>query len=147
MILRAVDSARALAVIKRVSAIRAPDARLLVSLELNVAEISVPRSGMRRSLQEMAPGEERDLTRLRIPGPAGLSLEPLLNYQRTDLLGALVALLRHRGQWEAAANELGVHRNALRHRTGTSRRVMGADLNDPDVASTIWLTLGARGLT
>ena len=61
-------------------------------------------------------------------------------------LGAVVAYLRHRGQWEAAANELGVHRNTLHHRIRTSMRVMDADLNDPDVASTVWLTLRARGL-
>jgi len=58
----------------------------------------------------------------------------------------VVAYLRHRGHWEAAANELGVHRNTLRHRIGTSMRVMDVDLDDPDVASTVWLALRARGL-
>ena len=145
-ILRPADSAGALAVIERVRALRAPDARLLVSDELDVGEISVHRPGMRRGLQDMAPGEERDLSRPRTPGSEGLSLEPLLSYARSDLLGAVVAYLRHRGQWEAAANELGVHRNTLHHRIGTSMRVMGTDLDDPDVASTIWLLLRARGL-
>jgi purine catabolism regulator len=145
-ILQPTDSANALAIIERVRALRAPDARLLVSDELDVAEISVHRPGMRRGLQEMAPGEERDLARPQTPGSVGRSLEPLLNYTRTDLLGAVVAYLRHRGQWEAAANELGVHRNTLRHRIGTSMRVMDVNLDDPDVASTIWLMLRARGL-
>ena len=94
----------------------------------------------------MAPGERLDLSRPETPGSAGLSVEPLLNYPRGDLLSVVVAYLRHRGQWEAAANELGVHRDTLRHRIGTSMRVMGADLYDPDVASMIWLTLRARGL-
>jgi purine catabolism regulator len=145
-ILRPADSASALAVIGRVRATRAPGARLLVSDELDVGELSVHRPGMRRRLQDMAPGEDRDLARPETPDLTGLSLEPLLSYTRTDLLGALVAYLRHRGQWEAAANELGVHRNTLHHRIETSKRVMGTDLDDPDVASTIWLTLRARGL-
>jgi len=146
VILSPADSAGALTVIERVRASRAPQARLLVSVELDVGEISVHRPGMRRSLQNMAPGEHRDLARPATPALPGLSLEPLLNYKRADLLGAVVAYLRHRGQWEAAANELGVHRNTLRHRIGTATRVIGADLNDPDVASTIWLALRARGL-
>ena len=146
VILRPADWVSALAVIERIRARRAPDARLLVSGELDVGEISVHRPGIRRSLQDMAPGEDRDLARPEIPGSAGPCLEPLLSYMRADLLGAVVAYLRHRGQWEAAANELGVHRNTLRHRIGTSMRVMDVDLDDPDVASTIWLTLRARGL-
>ena len=149
-ILRPADTAGVLAVVERVRAIRAPDARLLVSGELDVGEISVHRPGMRRGLRDMAPGQDRDLARPQTPGmtePAtGPSLEPLLSYRRADLLGAVVAYLRHRGQWEAAANELGVHRNTLHHRIGTSKRVMDADLDDPDVASAIWLTLRARGL-
>ena len=144
--LRPAASASALAVIKRVRASRAPDARLVVSDELEVGEIPLHRPGMRRGLQEMAPGQWRDLARPQTPGSAGISLEPLLSYPRADLLGAVVAYLRHRGQWEAAANELGVHRNTLRHRIGTSMRVMDTDLDDPDVASTLWLLLRARGL-
>jgi PucR family transcriptional regulator, purine catabolism regulatory protein len=142
-ILRPADTTSALVIIERV---RAPDACLLVSDELDAAEISAHRPGMRRHLQEMAPGEERDLARPSTPPSTGLSLEPLLQYTRTDLVGAVVAYLRHRGQWEAAANDLGVHRNTLRHRIGTSMRVMDVDLDDPDVASTIWLTLRERGL-
>jgi len=146
VILRPADSANVLAVIDRVRASRAPDARLLVSVELDVGEICVHRPGMRRRLQEMAPGEERDLAHVESPGSAGRSLESLLSYTRADLIGAVIAYLRHRGQWEAAANELGVHRNTLRHRIRTAMRVIEADLDDPDVASTIWLTLRARGL-
>jgi PucR family transcriptional regulator, purine catabolism regulatory protein len=146
-ILRPGDSVSALAVIERVRSLRAPDARLLISDELDVREISVHRPGMRRGLLEMAPGAVRDLARTATASSPGLSLEPLLQYTRADLVGAVVAYLRHRGQWEAAAKELGVHRNTLRHRVGTAMRVMKADLDDPDVASTLWLTLRARGLT
>jgi purine catabolism regulator len=136
-ILQPADSASAIAIIDRVRALRAPDARLLVSDQLDVGEISVHRPGIRRSLQEMAPGEERDLARPQDTRLRGTLPRVMLSYTRTDLLGAVVAYLRHRGQWEAAANELGVHRNTLRHRIGTSMRVMNINLDDPDVASTI----------
>jgi len=70
VILLPADSASALAVIERIRARRAPGARLLVSDELDVGEISVHRPGIRRSLQQMAPGEDRDLARPEIPGSA-----------------------------------------------------------------------------
>ena len=54
------------------------------------------------------------------------------------LLGALALL--------GAARDLGIHRNTLRHRIGVASRVLGADLNDPDVASRLWLALRAAGL-
>jgi purine catabolism regulator len=57
-----------------------------------------------------------------------------------------VPYLRHRGRWENAARDLGIHRNTLRHRIGVASRVLGADLNDPDVASRLWLALRAAGL-
>ena len=141
------DAPGALQCLERVRGLRAPDARLLVSAELEVAEISAHRPGLRRRLQEMAPGTVCDLARPQAAGrSAGPSLEPLLHYTRSDLIGAVTAYLRHRGQWEGAANDLGVHRNTLRHRIGTAMRVLDADLDDPDVASTTWLALRDRGL-
>jgi purine catabolism regulator len=116
--------------------------RLLVSDELDVAEISVHRPGMRRGLQEMAPGEERDLARPQTPGSVGRSLEPLLNYTRADLLGASSPTCAIGGSGKPQPTELGVHRNTLRHRIGTSMRVMDVNLDDPDVASTIWSCCG-----
>ena len=64
----------------------------------------------------MAPGEHRDLARPEISAATGLSLEPQLNQERADLLGAVVAYLRHRGQWEVAANDIepfGLHQPVL----------------------------------
>lgn len=58
----------------------------------------------------------------------------------------VTAYLRHHGHWERAAGELGVHRNTLRHRIDTATRVLGKDLDDPDVASRLWLALRERGL-
>ena len=73
-------------------------------------------------------------------------LGPIVDYSRADLVRSVVVYLRHRGRWEDAARDLGIHRNTLRHRIGTASRVMGADLNDQDVYSRLWLALRAAGL-
>ena len=65
----------------------------------------------------------------------------LRGYQRADLIGTVRAYLRHRGQWEGAARELGIHRNSLRHRMGIAAELLQADPDDPDVAANLWLAL------
>ncbi|WP_456695089.1 PucR family transcriptional regulator [Aeromicrobium sp. P5_D10] len=70
----------------------------------------------------------------------------VLDYTRADLVPALVAYLRHRGQWDPAARDLGVHRNTLRHRIARCRELLGADLDHPDVAAEVWLYLRGNGL-
>ncbi|RBQ18919.1 PucR family transcriptional regulator [Spongiactinospora rosea] len=119
--------------------------RAVVSPELAVRDLAGHLPGLRAALARTGAGSVRDLARENGPGTAP-ALEPLLAYTRSDLVGAVVAYLRHRGQWEAAARELAVHRNTLRHRIATAARVLGADLDDPDVASATWLRLRERGL-
>jgi purine catabolism regulator len=83
-----------------------------------------------------------------IEAPAG-ALDPrvqgwvaaLRGYRRADLVGTVRAYLRHRGQWEGAARELGIHRNSLRHRMGIATELLQADPDDPDVAANLWLAL------
>ncbi|AXJ09159.1 PucR family transcriptional regulator [Arthrobacter sp. PM3] len=65
----------------------------------------------------------------------------LQGYRRADLVGTVRAYLRHRGQWEGAARELGIHRNSLRHRMGIATELLQADPDDPDVAASLWLAL------
>ncbi|GAA4380597.1 PucR family transcriptional regulator [Paeniglutamicibacter cryotolerans] len=65
----------------------------------------------------------------------------LAGYRRADLIGTVTAYLRHRGTWEGAARELGVHRNSLRHRISVVQSLLGVDLDDPDVAAHLWLAL------
>lgn len=77
---------------------------------------------------------------------AAQQLQALQGYRRTDLVSTVVAHLRHRGHTERAAAELGVHRNTLRLRMATVATVVGADLDDPDTASRLWLALRAAGL-
>jgi len=70
--------------------------------------------------------------------------EALAGYSRADLVSTATSYLRHQGQWEAAARELGVHRNSLRHRMTIVASLIGADLDDPDVSAHLWLALRAR---
>jgi len=73
-------------------------------------------------------------------------VEQLAGYGRADLLGTVAAYLRHRGHWEEAARELGVHRNSLRHRMAVTERLIGTGLDDPDTAAHLWLALRRRGV-
>ncbi|MDJ0357089.1 PucR family transcriptional regulator [Paenarthrobacter sp. PH39-S1] len=64
-------------------------------------------------------------------------------YPRADLVETVRSYLRHRGQWEVTARALGVHRNSLRHRIAIAAGLLNADLDDPDVAANLWLSLRA----
>jgi len=88
------------------------------------------------------PEDPKDLGRL----DDLIDIGPIVGYTRADLVRSVVAYLRRRGRWEDAARDLGIHRNTLRHRIGTAGRVMNVDLDDPDVASRLWLALRAAGL-
>lgn len=59
---------------------------------------------------------------------------------------AVVGYLRHRGQWEAASRDLGVHRNTLRHRVARAEAALDVELDDPDTAAELWLVLRRTGL-
>ena len=92
-------------------------------------------------VRELAPGT--------LATPPGTALDPraeawveaLQNYTRADMVETVRSYLRHRGQWEAAARELQLHRNSLRHRIAIAARLIQADLDDPDVAAILWLAL------
>jgi purine catabolism regulator len=73
-------------------------------------------------------------------------LARLRGYRRADLVSSVVAYLRHRGNWEAAAADIGTHRNSVRYRIARAEQVLDADLDDPDVAARLWLALREAGL-
>ncbi len=107
-----------------------------------------------RNLQTRVLGDVADLPPGTVALPETLAfaentridLAPLRDYPRGDLVSAVSAYLRARGHWEEAARDLGVHRNTLRYRIGTASRVLNVDLDDPDVAAHLWLTLRRDGL-
>ena len=70
-------------------------------------------------------------------------IEALAAQPRGDLIATVRAYLAHRGSWERAARELGIHRNSLRHRIALAGALIGADLDDPDTAAPLWLALRA----
>ncbi|MFF2023527.1 PucR family transcriptional regulator ligand-binding domain-containing protein [Streptomyces sp. NPDC058171] len=131
-------------VLQRLTAERFPGARAVLGAPAAVAELHRQLPALRRTLATVPPGVLRDLAATATP--TAPSLEPVLSYRRADLVGAVAAYLRHRGHWERAAADLGVHRNTLRHRIATATRLMGADLDDPDTASHLWLHLRENGL-
>jgi purine catabolism regulator len=155
--------------VRRFITAAAPQARAVVSVLAPLGEV-VRRTGLvEQALTVVRPGQLRDLAQRDhailgrdqkdpdhpkdpndpnnledLNGP--LDIGPLVSYSRVDLVRSVVAYLRRRGRWEDAARDLGIHRNTLRHRIGTAGRVLNVDLDDPDVASRLWLSLRAAGL-
>jgi len=127
---------------------QAPGARVVLSALAPLGEVARHTGFLQQALTVVQPGELRDLAShdQGSPGLDAVDLGPIVDYTRADLVRSVVAYLRHRGHWQNAARDLGIHRNTLRHRIGTASRVMNADLNDPDVASRLWLALRAAGL-
>jgi len=58
---------------------------------------------------------------------------------------SLTAFLRHNGNWERAADQLGVHRQTLVKRIGAIEKQLGLDLKSPGVRMGLWFALMARG--
>lgn len=61
-----------------------------------------------------------------------------------DLLASLDAWLGRHGQWDAAAQELGIHRHTLRHRIRRIEQILDRSLDDPAVRMDMWFALRQR---
>lgn len=121
-------------------------AAALVSELMRLEHVGPARTRLEDALTREPPGRltQRDAP---VAGPdLARTLDELLDVQGEPTVAALVAYLRHRGQWEQAARSLGVHRNTLRYRVARAREVTGLDLDDPDVAARLWLLMRARGV-
>ncbi len=104
-------------------------------------------AGLPALLRALAGGGLTDLAgRVAGDGHGDEQVARLTGYRRADLVPSVVAYLRHRGNWEAAATEVGTHRNSVRYRITRAEQVLHADLADPDVAARLWLALRAAGL-
>ncbi|MCK2237102.1 MULTISPECIES: PucR family transcriptional regulator [unclassified Crossiella] len=71
-------------------------------------------------------------------------LSPLSTHDATgrgDLLTSLRAWLGHHGQWDPAAQQLGVHRHTLRNRMRRVADLLGKDLESPGIRAELWLAL------
>jgi PucR family transcriptional regulator, purine catabolism regulatory protein len=142
------DVASVLDSVRRFLLSQAKAARGVVSALTPLGEVARQAGLVRQGLNVVRPGQLRDLAEREqgVVGDDVVDLGPIVEYSRADLVRSVVAYLRHRGRWQDAARDLGIHRNTLRHRIGTANRVMGSDLDDPDVASRLWLALRAAGL-
>ncbi|WP_017581867.1 PucR family transcriptional regulator [Nocardiopsis valliformis] len=61
-----------------------------------------------------------------------------------ELLASLRAYLAASGRWDAAAEQLGVHRHTLRYRMRRIRELLPGDLDDPDHRTELWIALRVR---
>lgn len=123
-----------------------PEAAAVLSGPVAAEWVGPLGSRLRRRLTAAAPGE---LVRWG-SGPdadaTAQAVEGFVDRATEEVFAALVAYLRHRGQWERAASELGIHRNTLRYRVARAREQIGLDVDDPDVFAHVWIALRARGL-
>ena len=76
------------------------------------------------------------------------ALGPLIAEDRDDeLFDTLESYLRHSGSVHTVAKQLFLHRNTVRHRLRRIRKLIGADLGDPDTRLSLQLAiLGWRAL-
>ncbi len=63
---------------------------------------------------------------------------------KADLLESTRAWLAHHGQWDVAAQELGVHRHTLRYRIRRVEELLGRSLDDADLRTELWVALELR---
>lgn len=115
-----------------------------LSRPMPLSQVPVSMGDLRRSCA-LAPTGHISVDQSLLDPRAVLWVAQLTAYHRADLVEAVRSYLRHQGQWEAAARELKLHRNSLRHRIGLAAKLIDADLDDPDVSANLWLALrGAR---
>ena len=123
-----------------------PTASAVVSELVRLEDIGTTRSRLGDRLRGLSRGE---LALDEFPlGDARLiasRLDDFLEKQSKDLISAVAAYLRHRGQWAQASRDLGVHRNTLHYRVSKAREALGVDIDDPDIAARLWLLMRERG--
>ena len=123
-----------------------PTASAVVSELVRLEDIGTTRSRLGDRLRGLSRGE---LALDEFPlGDARLiasRLDDFLEKQSKDLIAAVAAYLRHRGQWAQASRDLRVHRNTLHYRVSKAREALGVDIDDPDIAARLWLLMRERG--
>lgn len=119
---------------------------LLLSERVDAGKLPYRRESWARVIHRRPLGSLLDVSRYRGPSVSDW-VKTLETEGGPDVLAAVVEYLRHRGRWESAAEALSIHRNTLRYRIATARRLIDADLEDPDVTSRLWLTLRDAGWT
>src|ERR1019366_6728709 len=103
------DVASARDSVRRFLLSQATGARGVVSALTPLGEVARQAGLVVQGLSVVRPGQLRDLAEREegIPGQDAVDLGPIVDYSRADLVGSVVAYLRHRGRWEDAARDLG----------------------------------------
>lgn len=113
-----------------------------------VAAVGAVRTRTVAALARLSPGSSLlEISDAR--GPDRALVERLgegLDQLEEPLVVSLGGYLGQRGNWEAAARQLGIHRNTLRHRIRRCQSMLAVDLNDPDVSAELWLLMRRRAL-
>ena len=123
-----------------------PSASAVVSELVRLEDLGTTRFRLADRLPRLSHGElALDEFPLGEARPIASMLDDFLEQQRKDVVVALAAYLRHRGQWAQASRDLGVHRNTLRYRLERAREALGVDIDDPDIAARLWLLMRERG--
>lgn len=121
-------------------------------LPSGIAEADAARRFARRSGRRLVNHHElaaSGLSGLVDPAEAGRFaerlLEPLRGYAeaggKVDLIASLRSYLAHHGQWQPAAQELGVHRHTLRYRIGRVEEILDRSLSSPQTRMDLWFAL------
>jgi DNA-binding PucR family transcriptional regulator len=123
-----------------------PTASAVVSALVRLEDIATTRSRLGERLRGLSRGElQLDESPLGDARLIATRLDDFLAGQSKDVIAAVAAYLRHRGQWAEASRDLGVHRNTLRYRLSRARDALGVDIEDPDTAARLWLLMRERG--
>jgi purine catabolism regulator len=77
------------------------------------------------------------------PAVAREFAESFLGPLTPALRETLATFVRHHGSRGAVADDLGVHRNTVRHRVTEIETALGASLDDPRVRASAWIALAA----
>ena len=117
-----------------------PETAAVLSAQIHGAQIPAIFQALRAAIARAPKGM---LTHLGSSDESKASnwVKALHEYARADLVATVTSYLRHRGTWEEAARELGLHRNTLRYRMQLVNSLIGVDVDDPDVSAHLWLAL------
>jgi len=124
-----------------------PEAAVLFSRRARLNDLGAIRTQLAAAADALAPGQvvwEQPPTAM--AAHVDRAVDRLLDDEGPDAAQMLGAYLRHHGHWGRVSSELSIHRNTLRYRLGRLREILDLDIDAPDEAALLWLTLRARGV-
>lgn len=124
---------------------RHPSLKVLLTEQIPAAKISHRWQHWSNSIRNAQPGSVVDRSGYHGESPSDW-VHKLQRDASSPVVAAVVEYLRCRGRWEAAAENLELHRNTLRYRVSSAEKILGLDLTDPTMSARLWLALRSEGL-